>query len=160
MAKYSVKMMKKLLLASAFLVLGGCASTSSSTTTDGTGFSDTMEIIRTASAQAPAVVTGDYTLFVKAIGQKRGAVFLNTELDYRDQRNVTIVVPKWMLPKMGIENFHAIEAKFLHQAIRVHGDAMRTKIYLMNGDEPSDTYYYQTHIEPAKPADINVVTDK
>ncbi|MCH1923463.1 hypothetical protein L9G74_03860 [Shewanella sp. C32] len=144
--------MKNQLLFSALLLLGGCASTSSTTV-----YSNTMDIISTAAAAAPEMVTGDYTLFIKAVGQQGNNVYLNTELDYRDQRNVTIVLPIPILPRMGIHNFTDLEHHFLNHGVQIHGNAMRARIDFMRDHRPTDLYYYQTHIVVANPTAISVI---
>ncbi|MCH1919296.1 hypothetical protein L9G15_07610 [Shewanella sp. A3A] len=145
--------MKNQLLFSALLLLGGCATTTSSTTV----YSNTMDIISTAAAAAPEVVTGDYTLFIKAVGQQGNNVYLNTELDYRDQRNVTIVLPIPILPRMGIHNFTGLEHHFLNHGVQIHGNAMRARIDFMRDHRPTEFYYYQTHIVVTNPTAISVI---
>ena len=43
-----------------------------------------------AADAAPKVVEGVFALTVKAGGRQREMLYLNSELDYRDQRNLTI----------------------------------------------------------------------
>ncbi|WP_417761935.1 hypothetical protein [Shewanella sp.] len=150
-------MMKYLLLAAALIGLGGCASSSS---TSAIQYSNTMDIIGSAATQAPQVVAGDYTLLIKAVGEQGAMVFLNTELDYRDQRNVTIALPKQVLPQMGIADFNALQHHFVNHAVHVRGDAMRVRIDFNRDHVPTGKYYYQTHIHIAKLSDISVIAEQ
>lgn len=92
----------KRVLFSFMLLLTGCASTTSpSLVSSEANYSDTMEIIRSAAASAPNGVDGEYVLKVQASGRDRSALYLNTELDYRDQRNITVSIK----PKVARELF-------------------------------------------------------
>lgn len=67
------------------MVLNGCVSTAPE-------YSNTLEIIGSAAESAPDGVEGEYTFKIQAAGKPKRTVYLNTELDYRDQRNVTIAL--------------------------------------------------------------------
>ena len=89
----------KIVLLSIVLVLAGCAAKQpvSSLKTD-IVHSDTMEIIRSAAESAPSGVQGEFILEIKAAGNQGPFIYLNSELDYRDQRAVTIAIHPRVTP--------------------------------------------------------------
>lgn len=83
----------KTVLISLVLFLVGCSSTNITANSNrALAYSDTMEMIRMAAESAPKGVEGEYTLKIEASGRQRGVLYLNTELDYRDQRNITVSI--------------------------------------------------------------------
>ncbi|KFZ38018.1 hypothetical protein HR45_05765 [Shewanella mangrovi] len=141
--------MKKILFVLS-VMLGGCATTSDSS------YTNTMDVIAAAAAAAPQGVPGNYTFFVKAIGHSHPFFYLNTEEDYRDQRDITIVLPEPLLIQMGFKNTPAVEQYFLHKRIKVSGVAKREKIVFSHDGKPSSKYYYQTHILIEQPEQLSV----
>lgn len=140
------------------LVLCGCSSTSStSSTKTGPLYSDTMEVIRSAAASAPKGVKGEYILNVKASGSDRSGIYLNTELDYRDQRNITVALG----PKVALQLYKNYEQNpktfFIGKSIKINGEAKRAKIYFYSKGERTEKYYYQTHIKVQDISQIEVV---
>ncbi|MCG7550509.1 hypothetical protein [Pseudoalteromonas sp. Of7M-16] len=61
---------------------------------------ETMDLIADTEASAPNSVRGVFQFEIKA-GAKRGdVVYLNTQPDYRDRRNVTLVLSWYAVAKM------------------------------------------------------------
>ncbi|WP_445425409.1 MULTISPECIES: hypothetical protein [unclassified Alishewanella] len=89
-----------------------------------------MQIIKAAADSAPAGVYGKYTLLIQSTGSQIGddRIFLNTELDYRDQRNITIALS--------------------HDAVKELND---------HAGQPTGKYYYQTHIRVTQVSQIKVL---
>lgn len=50
------------------------------------------EAIAQAAAAAPGVVSGTFALKVRATGRDQTQLFLNSEVDYRDPRNVSVAL--------------------------------------------------------------------
>ncbi|MBE1298501.1 MAG: hypothetical protein GJ680_01135 [Alteromonadaceae bacterium] len=129
----------KILLLALVMVLSGCVSTAPE-------YSNTLEIIGSAAESAPDGVEGEYTFKIQAVGKPKRTVYLNTELDYRDQRNVTIALhprlAKQLLEQHGADS----ETFFIGKSIRVNGEAKRAKIIFNSQGRPSGLYYYQTQI--------------
>ena len=153
--------MRALLVLSFFLTLFGCSATHTTTQAplNKSGVSDTMEMRRVAAEQYPASVTdGSYTLKIVATGQQREAVFLNTEADYRDPRNITIALsPK--LAKAFFSRHHQLpQHYFKGKTIEVTGELKQVEIIFIRNGRPSGKYYYQTHVRPASLDDITVVS--
>lgn len=105
------------------------------------------EAVLAAAERAPKGNLGRYAFSVRAVGWDRGRLYLNSELDYRDPRNVSAVIgpeaAKAVLEKLGGNESEALDSKM----ILVTGIAMRTRIDFLGADgQPSGKYYYQTQI--------------
>lgn len=130
--------MKVFLLAFTIL-MSGCSLISPVT-------SNTMDMIEVAAKSAPNGVKGLYQLSIQAAGRKRANVYLNTEFDYRDQRNVTIVLTPDVV-KQCVEKFGSDPTDyFVGKSLIVDGEAKRVKIYLITNGRQTNKYYFQTHI--------------
>lgn len=141
------------------LILAGCSVTANHPTSGkSVSTSDTMEIIRKAAASAPTGVKGEYVLSIKAAGKQGAVVYLNTELDYRDQRNVVVALHPNIIPQLAAQYGVTAEEFFIGKTIRVNGDAQRVRIDFINAQrKPSGKYYFQTHIRISNPTQIEVV---
>ena len=149
----------KILFATLVLLLAGCSATQSENSTSTTfTYSDTMDIIRSAAESAPHAVEGEYILYIKATGSQGAFVYLNTELDYRDQRSVTVAIHpravKAIIDKYG----SAPQDYFLDKSIAVSGQAKRIKINFNSQGKPTGKYYYQTHIRIKDVSQIQVLS--
>lgn len=114
------------------------------------------EAVMLAADAAPKGVPGVYELTVTATGESRGVVFLNSEEDYRDQRNITVVISPTMrafyTEKFGEDPIEYFKGK----RISVRGIARRVRIdFVDNEGQPTGKYYYQTHIQVRYPKDIS-----
>ncbi|WP_157798530.1 hypothetical protein [Dyella ginsengisoli] len=83
---------------------------------------------------------------VQSTGVQGNSTFLNSELDYRDQRNLTVALGPRTLDqlwkRLGADPLVALKGR----NILVTGSAIRTKIYFFVDGEMTDKYYYQTHV--------------
>ncbi|AND69458.1 hypothetical protein ATSB10_20040 [Dyella thiooxydans] len=83
---------------------------------------------------------------VQATGAQGNGTFLNSEPDYRDQRNLTVALsPRaadQLWKRLGADPLVALKGR----NILVTGSAIRTKIYFFADGEMTDKYYYQTHV--------------
>ena len=83
---------------------------------------------------------------VQATGTQNGRGFLNSELDYRDQRNLSVVLSpqavQGLQERLGADPLVALQGK----NILVTGSAARTRIAFIVDGVPTDKYYYQTHV--------------
>ena len=154
--------MKYLLILLA-VALTGCSSTqltsnNTQSTTSPLVYSDTMEIIRAAAAAAPEKIEGEYTLKIKATGSQRRILFLNTENDYRDQRNVSIALSPSVISDLSKQYGLDLERFFVNKTLKVKGEAQRVKIYFMRAPGvPSTKYYYQTHIPITSISQLQII---
>jgi hypothetical protein len=83
---------------------------------------------------------------VRGAGRQNGWLYLNSETDYRDQRNLTIALPpkaaRELEAQLGDDPVIAMKGK----TIRVTGTAQRTTIWFLENGKRSNSYYYQTHV--------------
>lgn len=141
--------MRKLLLP---LVLGlgalsGCASTPKPAASPASSAWVTpVQAILLAADAAPRRVHGTFAMRVQSTGAQGNGTFLNSEPDYRDQRNLTVALsPRaadQLWKRLGSDPLVALKGR----NILVTGSAIRTKIYFFADGEMTDKYYYQTHV--------------
>lgn len=105
-----------------------------------------MEAILKAADVAPAPVSGVFDLTVRAAGFDRGTLYLNSEADYRDQRNLTISIRPTALAALQKRFGSELVARFKGHRILVLGQARRVRIDFIEDGKPSGKYYYQTHV--------------
>ena len=135
------------------LVLVGCVSTPEIGTT-----SDTMRIIKAAAEAAPNGVRGEFEFYIQASGRQGGVVYLNTEQDYRDQRNVSIAIQPRLIQYFARELAQSPEQFFVGKTVRVRGEAKRVQVFFPFDDGSlSDKYYFQTHVNVMRPEQIEVL---
>jgi tetratricopeptide (TPR) repeat protein len=99
-----------------------------------------------AADKAPDKVPGVFVLNVQATGRSKGDLFLNSETDYRDPRNLSVrILPKAQeeLRKKYGDDF---EAALKGKSIEVMGWAARTKIIFRANGVDTGKFYYQTHV--------------
>ena len=114
------------------------------------------EAVERAAAAAPAAVPGEFALTVRASGRSGARVFLNSERDYRDQRNLTISIDP-AAASMLAKRYGAPPGVFFRgKAIRVRGAARRTRISFNDQRGPTGLYYYQTHVRVIHPNQIEL----
>lgn len=102
--------------------------------------------VEMAADAAPAAVPGKFVLTVRATGRIDGDIFLNSEADYRDQRNLTIDIPP-LVSAMILKKVGALPDAYYHgKKIAVTGEARRVKIVFTCNGMPTAKYYYQTHV--------------
>lgn len=115
------------------------------------------QAVHTAAKVAPDLVKGVFAFEVIATGSQDRMVYLNSEEDYRDQRNLTIAIS----PKAAAELkkiYRADPQKFLKgKFIAVDGLAERVKVAFFVNGKDSGKYYFQTHVKVDKASQIEVV---
>lgn len=104
------------------------------------------DAIELSEAAAPEGVPGYYSLLIKAHGKQRDTLYLNTQLDYRDRRNVSLVFSKHIQQAFLKETGQPIEHALLNQSVLINGHAQREKIWFYKAGMRSEKYYFQTHI--------------
>lgn len=75
-----------------------------------------------------------------------GRLFLNSEADYRDPRNLSVVVAPSVLPALRAKWGAALEPYLLGASMRVVGKARTVRIDLTEDGRPTGKYYFQTHL--------------
>jgi hypothetical protein len=125
--------------------LSGCASTKDAEKVS--EYISPIQAIERAAEASPKGVKGFFELNVKATGKPRNVAYLNSELDYRDPRNISIAIsPK--VRESFIKKYGETPEIFLkNKKIIVYGEARKVKIsFGCNGKENENQYYYQTHV--------------
>jgi len=104
------------------------------------------QAIFAAAKYAPNAIHCTIHFTVRAAEEQDGIIYLNSEKDYRDQRNVSIA----LLPNAQLEvgKIYGKEAKefFLNKTVAVEGLVQRVTIIFTVDGRPSEKFYYQTQI--------------
>ena len=119
-----------------------------------------MEIIRQAAEAGGEGVKGEYTIKIKAAGKSQRALYLNTEADYRDPRNVSVSIHPRAFKAFRKKYGDEAQDFFVGKKIKVEGEARRIAVQLTQGTETSrPLYYYQTHIHVFKSSQITIIDE-
>lgn len=148
--------MKETALTLFLMLLALCACSTTSPAPGASQWVQPVQAVQLAAEAAPGTVPGRFALRVQATGTQDGFTYLNSELDYRDQRNLTIAVApsaaRQLERQFGSHPLVALKGK----RILVDGAAARTKIVFFDDGKPTDKYYYQTHVRVTDPRQITV----
>ena len=109
-----------------------------------------VEAVTYASYLAPkAGIAGTFRMDVKAVGEREGIYYLDSETDYRDRNCLTIAVPAAVMAKLAQgEGLSAVEKRFKGRTIMVRGVAQRVRIGFFDAaGKPTDKYYYQVQVQ-------------
>lgn len=83
------------------IAIAALVSACSSVPTNTRGWIEPVDAIRAANDDPANGVRGEFIITVKALDSYPERSFLNSEKDYRDQRNLTIRMPTSIVPKLG-----------------------------------------------------------
>lgn len=145
------------ILALASVSLAG-ATTANPPRASGQSHIGPRDAIVAAADAAPRGVPGLFAMRVAGTGRIGGRVFLNSEADYRDQRNLTIALSPTVAQQFANRYGAAPEVYFRGRSIEVRGAARRERIHFLdNWRRPTGLYYYQTHVRVTRPDQIVVV---
>jgi hypothetical protein len=115
------------------------------------------EAVQLAAARAPNGVPGTFELRVQATGRQDGYLYLNSEADYRDQRNLSIAISpaaaRALTAKFRQDPAVALKGKQL----LVSGDATRVTIHFVVNGRTTSKYYYQTQVAVNDAAQIELL---
>jgi Tfp pilus assembly protein PilF len=109
-----------------------------------------------AADAAPDGTMGIFGFEVVATGRKNGEVFLNSEPDYRDQRNLTVSFSADSAAAFRKQHGQDPDVAFKGKRITVVGEARRVKIHFIANGKLTEKFYYQTHIEVTEPWQVTV----
>ncbi|MEM1081324.1 MAG: hypothetical protein AAGH65_07060 [Pseudomonadota bacterium] len=143
----------KFSMAVVLLFLFGCASTNYQLEPS----SNALAIIDAAAQAAPDGVSGEFEFAIQAAGRERGVVYLNTELDYRDRRNISVAIQPHLVRYFEREFGRTPEQLFINQRIQVFGEARQVRIDFVANGRRTDKYYFQTHINVTSPDQIKLL---
>ena len=111
------------------------------------------EAVLGAADVAPRPLSGYFVMFVRRTGREGDRVYLNSESDYRDQRNLTISIGPAAVRELA-DRYGAPPDEYLRgKLIIVSGAARRTRIDIFgDGGRRTGLYYFQTQV-PVQYAD-------
>ena len=116
------------------------------------------EAITKAADVAPGGVVAVYDMPVRRAEIDRGTLYLNSESDYRDQRNLTVSIPPRALLRMRKALGEDLQLRLKGRRILVLGKARRVRIDFTTNGRPTGKYYYQTHVLLTDPAQLQIVS--
>lgn len=105
------------------------------------------EAIISAATAAPRPVPGRFTIRVTSTGRQDGNIYLNSEADYRDQRNLTVAIRAPAIGELAARYGMEADAYLVGKRVVVQGLARRVRIDFTHNGQPTDKYYYQTHVD-------------
>lgn len=117
---------------------------------------DPGEAVLRAAAASPKGVTGVFAVTVQA-GGRTDEVFLNSELDYRDPRNLSIALSPDVAAELELALGGAPEVVLQGRRILVSGTAQTVRIDFLTAGRPTGKYYYQTHVRVDRASQIRVL---
>ena len=140
-----------------FLVVALAALISACSTVSPTsnGWIEPVEAIRGANNDPIYGVRGEFLITVKALNSYEEWSFLNSEQDYRDQRNLTVKLPTAVLPKLEQRLGVPFQELKGHKLL-VLGAAKRARIDFVTDGRPTGKYYYQTHVLVESPTQVRL----
>ena len=105
-----------------------------------------MVAIERAAALAPGAYPGVFVMTVRASGRQGSSLYLNSESDYRDPRNLSLEVRPVAQAQLESRLGASAETALRGRTIRVDGEARRVRINFTANGRPTGKYYYQTHV--------------
>lgn len=136
------------------LLLAACVHEQVVVLPPGPAWIDPSSAVQLAAAAPRDGVTGVFAMTVRGVGRDGHGVYLNSERDYRDQRNLTVVLSPDVAAQLEGKLGGPLEQRLRGHAIQVSGTARRTKIVFFADGRPTDKYYYQTHVRVTKAGQI------
>ena len=135
------------LLVTAILALAGCVSP----------FKSDISPVEAIVAAQERPITGVFRFRVQATGAHDRWIYLNSELDYRDQRNLSIELTREASEELTRLFKEDPRVFFKGKLIRIHGTAQRVKIRFTFQEVVTDKFYYQTHVRVTDASQITVL---
>ena len=143
-------------------VFGSILVTTSCATGPGVGTSSRSlriqpeQAVMNAAAVAPNGVNGIFEMLVRATGRQGGNLYINSELDYRDPRNLSIAVPGPVATALAARFGTPPDQFLIGKTIAIRGTARRVRIDFTTNGRPTGKYYYQTHVRLEAPHHLTV----
>lgn len=104
------------------------------------------EAVMKAADSAPRGVYGVFELNVRRAEQVGPNFFVNSEKDYRDQRNLSIAIGPSALAALREQYGSDLEKALMGRKLLVYGYAHRVRVDFTTHGRPSGKYYFQTHV--------------
>lgn len=113
------------------------------------GVLDPLATISGAAQAAPDGYAGTFGMQVRNVGSdSSGDLFLNSELNYREQLNVSVRMSRDVARELASQHGDNWARDIVGKAIEVDGEATREVIWFYDTVlGRTKSYYYQTHIQ-------------
>ena len=108
------------------------------------------------AAEMPEGIGGVFEMVVRATGRQGRFLYLNSEADYRDPRNLTIAIAPLEERALAERLGGVIETSILRKVVAVRGVAKKIRIDFTADGRPTGKYYFQTHLNLASARDITI----
>jgi hypothetical protein len=108
------------------------------------------------AAEMPEGIGGVFEMVVRATGRQGEFLYLNSEVDYRDPRNLTIVVAPADEAALVSRLGGPVDTTILKKVIAVRGVARKTRIDFLSDGRPTGKYYFQTHLRLSSARDLTI----
>ena len=108
------------------------------------------------AAEMPQGVSGVFEMVVRATGRQGGLLYLNSETDYRDPRNLTIVVAPAEEEVLSVRLGGPVQTSILRKVVAVRGTAKKTRIDFITDGRPTGKYFFQTHLKLRSARDLTI----
>lgn len=108
------------------------------------------------AAEMPAGVGGVFEMVVRATGRQGQFLYLNSETDYRDPRNLTIAISPSEERALSERLGRPVETAILRKVIAVRGVAKKIRIDFLTNGHPTGKYYFQTHLYLTSARDLTI----
>lgn len=105
-----------------------------------------LQAIKLTSESESNTASGSFEFKVKSVDQYQRMMFLNSESDSKDQRNITVAIRPNAISQLAEINDGEAGEWFMNKKIRVIGEAQRQKIWVLHRNLNTGQYYYQTKI--------------
>ena len=113
-----------------------------------------------AAAVAPSGVNGVFEMTVRATGRQDGWLYINSQLDYRDPRNLSVSVSPQVQRQLTRRFGERPEDQLKGKIIAVEGSAKRVRVDFTTNGRPTGKYYYQTHVQLGSAERLTVLADR
>lgn len=118
------------------------------------------DVAEFTESDGQAYVPGFFLLRVRASSRVGGDVYLNSELDYKDPRNVSIRLRPATFQALDDRYGAPFENGLKDQLILVRGYARRVRIDFRQGGQPTGQFYYQTHVVIDDPSRVETLRER
>lgn len=109
------------------------------------------------SGATERALSGTFVLAVRGTGRRDERLYLNSELDYRDRKCLTISIPDRIAEQLAAQLGGDPAIVLRGKTIRVTGTAAQVKIIFVGSDgNPTGAFYYQTHVRVTNLAQIDL----
>lgn len=94
-----------------------------------------------------AGVAGEFELTIRAVGQEKGMIYLNSENDYRDRNCLTVAIPDNVAKQaFGTADKTDLTRKLVGKSAVFGGIARQVRIAFTQDGQATGKYYYQVHL--------------